>query len=120
MIFAREINDNLTGLVKKIDAATVENKSARMGSFVVFLNDDEDISKKLAELAKKEGIKKTVLTKDNPAGPGGYNIPKDADVTVILYNKRKVLANHAFKKGEFKSSDVEKIIEELPMILPKK
>jgi|SRR4051812_43432656 hypothetical protein len=118
MIFAREVSDPLTSLVKKIDEATAKNSDARMGSFVVFLSDDEGLEKKLKDVADKESIKKTVLSIDNPAGPKGYNIPKDADVTVVLYNKRTVKANHAFKKGELKDKDVEEIVKEVQKILP--
>src|SRR5260370_847414 len=71
MIFAREISDNLTSLVKKIDEATAENKSNRMGSFVVFLSNDEGLEQKLKDLATKEGLKHTNLTIDNAAGPRG-------------------------------------------------
>lgn len=120
MIFAREVSDDLTSLVKKIDAATEKNTDCKMGSFVVFLNDDEALEKKLKEVAKSADLKKVVLTIDNPAGPKGYDIPKDADVTVVLYNKRKVEANFAFKKGEMKSADVEKIVADLKKILPAK
>jgi len=69
MIFAREVSDSLTSLVKKIDAATVKNKDCKMGSFVVFLNDDENFDKKLKDLAGKEELKKIALAIDNPAGP---------------------------------------------------
>ena len=44
MIFARENNDNLTSLVKKIDAATKENAKKNLKSFVCFLSDDEKLS----------------------------------------------------------------------------
>jgi hypothetical protein len=118
MIFAREISDNLTSLVKKIDAATSKNSDCRMGSFVVFCNDDENLEKKLKDLADKEKIEKTVLSIDNPTGPRGYKIAKDADVTVVLYNKHKVAANHAFKKGELKDGDIEKVLADLAKILP--
>ena len=118
MIFAREITDDLTSLVKKIDAQTAKNKSAHMGSFVVFLSNDEGMEAKLRDLAKKEGLKHTILTLDNPAGPQGYNITKDADVTVVLYNKRTVKANHAYKKGEFKAKDVNTIIKDVSKIVP--
>jgi hypothetical protein len=120
MIFAREVSDPLTSLVKKIDAATAKNSDCRMGSFVVFLNGDEGLEKKLKELAKKDKIEHTVLSIDNPAGPKGYNIAKDADVTVVLYTKRNVKANYAFKKGELKEADVEKIVAEISKILPEK
>ena len=49
MVFAREISDPVTSLVKKIDAATVKNSSSRMGSFAVFLSDQEGLDKKLKD-----------------------------------------------------------------------
>jgi hypothetical protein len=120
MIFAREVSDSLTSLVKKVDAETAKNSKARMGSFVVFLNDEEKLSDKLKSLAKAEGIKNTVLAIDNPAGPKAYNVAKDADVTVVLYVKQKVVANHAFKKGELNAKAIDAIVAEIPKILPGK
>ncbi len=120
MIFAREVSDPLTSLVKKIDAATAKHSDCHMGSFVVFLNDDEGLEKKLKELAKKDKIDHTVLTIGNPRGVNGYNIPKDADVTVVLYTNRTVKANYAFKKGELKSADIDKIVGDVSKILPQK
>jgi hypothetical protein len=120
MIFAREVSDSLTSLVKKIDAETAKNSKAKMGSFVVFLSDDEKLSDKLESLAKKEGIKKCVLSIDNPAGPKGYNVAKEADVTVVLYNNRKVVANYAFKKGDLNDAAITKIMADVPKILESK
>lgn len=119
MIFAREISAPLTSLVKKLDEATAKNTSARMGSFVVFCSDDEGLEKKLKDLADKEKLKKIVLSIDNPAGPKNYNVAKDADVTVVYYNKRNVKVNKAFKKGELKETDVEKLVEEVSKIVSK-
>src|SRR5947209_5173522 len=119
MIFAREVSDNLTSLVKKIDAATVANSKARMGSFVVFCNDDEKLEGKLKELAEKEKLKKCVLSiVDRSAGPSGYNLAKDADITVVLYVGRKVKANYAFKKGEMKDKDIAAIVKDVSKIVP--
>ena len=120
MIFAREIDSSLTSLVKKIDAATAENKSCKMGSFVVFCSDDKDLETKLKELADKEGLKQCVSSLDNPAGPKGYKVEKDAAITVVLYNQREIKANYAFKKGEMKAEDIEKILKDLPKITSKK
>src|SRR6516165_8956218 len=110
MIFAREVSDPLTSLVKKLDAATAKNSDCHMGSFVVFLSDDEGLEKQLKGLAKKEKLEHTVLAIDNPAGPRGYDVAKEADVTVVLYTKRNVKANHAFKKGELKDTDIDQIV----------
>ena len=110
----------MTSLVKKLDAATAQHSDADMGSFAVFCSDDENIEKQLKELAKKEKLKHTILAKDDPTGPKGYNIAKEADVTVLLYVNKTVKANYAFKKGEFKESDIDKILGDLKLILPEK
>jgi hypothetical protein len=120
MIFAREISAPLTSLVKKIDAATQDNKKAKMGSFVVFVGASDDMEKKLKELAEKEGIKSTILsTMSTPSGPEKYKVAKDADVTVVLYNKRSVKANYAFEKGKLTDADVEKIVKDVSKIVEK-
>ncbi len=120
MIFAREVSDSLTSLVKKIDEATEKNRDRRMGSFVVFCSDEEGLKKKLEDLAEKEHLKRIILTIDNPAGPEGYDIAKDADVTVLLYVGQKVKVNHAYRKGELTESEINRILSELPMILKEK
>jgi hypothetical protein len=116
VVFAREITDGLTSLVKKLDAASAKNKD--LGTFVVFLGQEGDLKDKLKDLAKEHNIQNTILTIDNPAGPPKYKIAKDADVTVLFYTQKQVKANHAFKKGELKKSDVETIVKDLGKILP--
>lgn len=118
MIFAREISAPLTSLVKKIDAATQANTGKKMGSFVVFCSDEEGLEGKLKELSKAQDLKQIVLTMDSKSGPPKYKVAADADVTVVLYNKKKVASNFTFKKGEFKDADVDKILADLPKILP--
>src|SRR4051794_35725136 len=108
MIFAREINDGLTGLVKKIDAATAKNSDCKMGSFVVFLNDNEDYEKKVKQFADNNKIEHTVLTLTDRRGPGDYDIAREAEVTVILYVDKTVKYNYAFKKGQMTARDVQK------------
>ncbi len=120
MIFAREVSDSLTSLVKKVNKATAENSKARLGSFVVFCNDDEKLEDKLKALAKKEKIDETVLSiVPQKAGPTGYKLDPKADITVVLYVNRTVKANHAFKKGEMKDKDIDKIMDDLPKIVKK-
>jgi hypothetical protein len=119
MIFARENSTELTNLIKKIDTCTAKNKDAKMGSFVVFLNDSDKLEGELKEIAKKEAIKECVLSIDNPAGPQGYKVSLDADVTVVLYTQGTVKANHAFKKGELKDKDIDTVVADVAKILPK-
>ena len=100
-IFAREITDNLTSLVKELDSVVGKNKDKKMAAFVVLLSEDPDAAeKKLKEFAAKHKIKNIPLTVfDGAAGPGKYKIAKDVDVTIIMWRKHTVKVNHAFKKG---------------------
>jgi hypothetical protein len=120
MIFARDVSPELTSLIKKVDAATAKNSKCEMGSFVVFCSDSKDLEGQLKKLADKEKIENCILAIDNPAGPDKYEVAKDADITVVLYTQRTVKANYAFKKGELKDKDIEKIVGDITKILPSK
>jgi hypothetical protein len=120
MIFARQCSPALVKLIKKVDACTAKHKANDMGSFVVFLNDDENLPKKLKQVADKESIKHTVLSVDNPAGPQKYHVSKAADVTVVLYTDHTVKANYVFKAGELTDKDIGTILSDVKKILPEK
>ncbi|MFL5241999.1 MAG: hypothetical protein ACJ8FY_07815 [Gemmataceae bacterium] len=117
MIFAREISTPLKALVRKMDAATGKNSDKKMGSFVVFCSNEEGLEKNLKDLAAREKLENIVLTIDAPAGPPKYKVAKDADVTVVLYVNALVKSNYAFRKGELKDQDIDKILGDLPKIL---
>jgi hypothetical protein len=118
-IFAREITDNLASLVKRIDEQVGKNQDKQMCAFFVLLAEDEDAAAgKLQELAKKQDIKHVPLTVfDGTAGPPDYNIAKDADVTVLLWRKQTVEANHAFAKGGLDKTGVEAVLGDTSKIL---
>jgi hypothetical protein len=118
MIFARDTSAPVVKLIKRIDEATAKNSGCKMGSFVVFLSDDEGLEKQLKELADKEKIEHTVLSIDNPAGPQRYNVAQDAAVTVVLYTDHKVKANFAFKKGQLQDKNIDTIVGDIKKILP--
>jgi len=114
MIYAREISDRLTGLVKKIDDAVSRYNKQKLGGFVVFCSDDATLRSRLKELAVREKIQHVPFAIEKPAGPEGYRIARDADVTVILYRKKTVKANYAFPKGGLDAESVEAILRDLP------
>ena len=118
-VFAREITDNLASLVKQLDETVAKNEDKKMAAFVVLLTDDPDAAEpKLKALAEKHDIKNVPLTIfDGEAGPPSYNISEDAEVTVLLWRRTKVEANHAFGKGEMKPADVKKIVADTDKIL---
>jgi hypothetical protein len=120
MLFARDLDEQLLKLLVKIDGATSEHRKEGMGSFVVFLSDAQELPGKLEAAAKKHKFKHLVLSTFEPAGPDGFEVSKQAAVTVVLYNKHVVRANHAFRKGELTDKAVEAVLGNLPKLFEAK
>lgn len=118
VVFAREVTPQVTMLLKKLDEATVKNSKKDMGSYAVFCSDKDGLVDQLKKVAGDEKLKNLILSIDNPSGPKAYNIAKDADVTVLLYNDFTVRANHAFKKGELNAKSVERVVADVAKIIP--
>jgi len=116
MVFATELTPAVKKLIAKLDDCTGKNSDCKMASFIVFCSDEEGLADQLKKVAKDAELKKTVLSIDNPAGPKGYHVNKEAGVTVILYKERTVKSNLAFKKGQFSEKDIETVVEALPSI----
>jgi len=108
----------LAGLAKKLDAEVAKQGKKKMGVAIVILSSDSSAEAKIKEMKEAQGLKNVSLALEtSDAGPRGYNIAKDADVTVVLYSKHKVEVNHAYGKGEFNDSAAEKVLGELPKIM---
>jgi hypothetical protein len=120
VVFARGVNPQVATLLKKLDEATEKNAKANMGSFAVFCSDKEGLEGTLKDLAGKQGLKKLILSIDNAAGPKGYEIAKDADVTVLLYNEFTVRGNYAFKTGELNQKGIDTVVADISKIVPVK
>jgi hypothetical protein len=124
VVFAREATPAVAKLLKQLDSATVKNAKIEMGSFAVFCNSADGLEKQLEKLAADQKLAKLVLSIDNPAGPKEYAIAKDAEVTVLLYKTieekdgfaTRVLANHAFRKGELNDGAIAKVVADVSKI----
>ena len=118
MVFARTFGDPLAALLRRLDAATKEHSEQRLVSFAVFLSDDADLEEQLAGEAAEHDLTATILAVDDPEGPEGYGLADEAEVTVVLYKSHLVQASHAFRAGELDDQAVDRILDDLPTILP--
>ncbi|MAV37756.1 MAG: hypothetical protein CMJ59_20120 [Planctomycetaceae bacterium] len=119
-IFTRKITDELTSLVKQMDSVVGKNRKGRMAGFVVLLTDDPDeAEEQLVAFAKKHKIKNLPLTVfDGLAGPPAYKIAKDAEVTVLMWKRARVQANHAYQAGKLNAKEVKLVLGSTKKILP--
>jgi hypothetical protein len=127
LIFANEASDPLTSLVKTIDekvneaAGKYQGGQQQLGSYVIF-NDATGLADQLRDVAKKEAIQRVSVCIG--AVPPRYEVNKEADVTVVIYNparrgQQTVQANFALRKGELTESKRDAIVDALVKVLPK-
>ena len=118
-VFARNLTDSLASLAKQIDAKIGENAEKKMSGFLVLLSEDPDADEgKLVAFAEQHGIKNLPLTLfDGVAGPPNYKLAKEAEVTVTMWTKKKVKANHAFAKGGLDAAAIKKVVADTSKIL---
>ena len=119
-MFTRTSDDHLASLVKQLDKFVDENKDKKVAAVVNFLGDDpEALKTAVKEFGEKNKVKNVALAVavDNENGPKALKISPDADLTVMFYNKKKVTANHAVKKGGLDKNAVGKIVADGKTIL---
>ena len=119
MIFAREATPQLISLLKRVDAATAAHADHSLGSCAIFCNDADALPAHLAQLVERNNLKHITLATFAASGPTRYNIAPDAAVTVLLYTRGTVKANHSFKYGDLSNTNIETILTDLPLILSK-
>lgn len=128
LIFAREINDNLTSLVRTIDKQLEQSAARRQGQghnrfgvWVVFLSDDNNLNVQLQTLVAREGLNHVVVSRarDNAKGPPRYKVNPEAELTVVVYKDAdSVVANHVLTSEELTVSRTKEIVQSLQKVLP--
>ena len=119
LVFGRGITDPLTSLAKKLNAVVGKNKAARLRAVLVILREDAETERALKELGERQGIEKVSLA-ILPDAPKLYKLSQQADVTVVVYNRHKVEANHAFRKGELNDKAIETILAAVSKVVARK
>jgi hypothetical protein len=119
VVFARTPTGPLGKLVGELDKALREHKAAELRAWVTFLSDDQPtLDPKLVDWGKKHSIRSVPLgVFEDTVGPPAYRLNRDADVTVLVFVKRKVVSNFAFRAGELTDEKVAQVMKALPGVV---
>jgi hypothetical protein len=126
LIFAREVSDPLTSLVKAIDKQLAESSArrkarGRLGVFVVFCSDDPGLQQQLQDLIAKEGLKHVVLSlsRNKAQGPPRYRVAREAELTLVVYDPRElVVANYVLDSVDLTPDRADDIVKSMKKVLP--
>jgi hypothetical protein len=124
IVFARTLSEPLGKLAQKLDKALQTHKDAQLRGWVTFLSDDQaKLDPKVVEWGKKHAISNLPLAVfEDSGGPPSYRLKQEADVTILLSLKQKVVANFAFRAGALNDERIAEVMKALPQIVgaPKK
>lgn len=109
VVFARTLSEPLGKLLNELDAEAVARKDKGFKVWMTQLATTADLDA-LAKWGQNQGLKNVpVGAFEDADGPPAYRLHKDADVTVLLFVKEKVVVNAAFRAGELTQTDAARI-----------
>ncbi|MCS6976177.1 MAG: hypothetical protein NZM31_04085 [Gemmatales bacterium] len=119
IVFARSLNDPTGKLLRQLDQALVEHRQAELRAWATFLSDDEPkLRPQVTEWVRKLGLTNlSVGIFEDADGPPTYRLNREADVTVLLAVRQKVVANYAYRPGELTEDHIREILLAVPKLL---
>jgi hypothetical protein len=119
IVFARGLSDPLGKLLRGVDKALADHKKAELRAWTTFLHEDEStFSPQVLAWSKKQSLRNVPLgVFEDVEGPPSYRLSRDADVTVLLSVKQKVVKNYAFRAGELTDARIAEVLKSVPMIV---
>ena len=119
VVFARSLSEPLGKLCQQLDQAIAKHAKAELRAWVTFLSDDQlSLDPKVVQWGKKYALRSVPLgVFEDIGGPPSYRLAPDADVTVLLFVKQKVVANFAFREGELTEEKITLVIGALPRVV---
>jgi hypothetical protein len=120
MVFARRTSPALAELATRIEKAAVENRNAKLGTCIVFLDTSETLMTAARKLSDDTKLRETVVAVVEPGKVKTYDIAADADVTVVLYSRRTIRAVHQFRDGQLNTKAGDGVMASLRKMLAEK
>jgi hypothetical protein len=119
IVFARSLSDPLGRLVQHLDNVQAEHKGADLRVWVTFLASDQPaLDPEVVRWGQKHALRTVPLgIFEDVKGPPSYRLAADADVTVLLVVKRRVVAKFAFRSGELTDAEADRVLKAVPGLL---
>jgi hypothetical protein len=119
IIFARSLTDPLGKLAARLDQAAADGTVPLMRTWLTLLDDGKqpDLERRLVAWGLQHAIKTMPLgIFDDEVGPPSYRLNRDAQATVLLFVKQKVVANFAFRAGEITEAKIAEVAKALDFL----
>jgi len=111
IVFARQMTDPLGKLLNKVDEALKDQPADGMRAWMTILGEEHTLDA-VGKWGKEHAVTNIPIgVFDDIDGPPTYRLAREAEVTIVLYVKQKVVANFAFRAGELNTESIAKVME---------
>jgi hypothetical protein len=114
----------LAKLLKKLDAAVEKNTDAALGAYAIFIANDKEevpVQTKLEKLPETLGLKRVTQAVADKLGQKQlepWKLKPEAEVTVLLYTKHKVVEFKTFERDKLTDKDVDALAGAVEKLIP--
>jgi hypothetical protein len=119
VVFARRLTDPLGKLTAKLDQAVADGKVPELRSWLTLLasGPQQAAENQLVAWGRQHALRHVPLgVFEDEVGPPAYRLHRQAEVTVLLFVKQKVVANFAFKAGELNDERINEVVKALDQL----
>jgi hypothetical protein len=121
LIRGTDVDAATRALLEQLDKAVKANEKARLGGFAVFIDDQvrdlvaddeqrDDLVKKVEDAAPK--LERLVLALESKKNLDKYPLDEEAALTLVLYNRLKIVDVKTFAKGKLDPASVKTLVAE--------
>jgi hypothetical protein len=119
IIFARSLTEPLGKLAARLDQAAADGVVPQFRAWLTLLDDGKrpDLERRLVAWGLQHALKTMPLgIFEDEVGPPSYRLSHEAQATVLLFVKQKVVANFAFRAGDITDAKIAEVIRALDQL----
>ena len=122
-MFARSRSAATGRLLQRLRAAIASHTREKLFAWAVFLGPEGTeaevgLEGTVFDWARTHGVEAVPLcVLGDPEGPPGYALAPEAETTVLMFRRRRLLFHHAYRAGEWTPAAADAALKELPLLL---
>jgi hypothetical protein len=117
---AAKCKEDLDKVLGDLPPGKLKEVTEKYVAFSKELNEESKKRKKLIDDLEKrtDKLKHVVVSVHPDDGPAGYDLNPKAEITLLFYERMKVIQNYAFAPGALEAKDVDSIVARIRKELP--
>lgn len=111
LVCVRKLNSRVKELLIGVDRIVDSNRGVGLRGFAIFIGaEPRKVQPKLFTLARRKKLSLPLVIPVESGGPRSLDLPKDAQVTVLFYRRKKIVRRFVFQPDALDREKVQSVI----------